>query len=152
MDKNAPWSAYVAIAFDALRKPSKIRSCHLISPSPFFPLPSQCREEWLKRYRTAQSVFSSNSPQEAAVARLPGPALGGSVELSQQLSKWSVASERYLKSECEMEGSTRCGWAAAARGQLPDFRLRPILLNRVEESAFEEQGHLFWACRESCWR
>ena len=82
---------------------------------------------------------------EAAVSRLPGLALGDSLELSQQFSK-SVASERYLKSECELEGSARCGREAAARGQLPMFRLKPTPLKRVDDSAFEGPGRLFWAC------
>ena len=42
-------------------------------------------------------VGEGNSPQEAAVSRLLGPALGGSLKPSQQFSKWSVASERYLQ-------------------------------------------------------
>ena len=57
----------------------------------------------------AENVVPSSSPQEAAVSRLPGPALGSSLELSHQFSKWSVASERYFKSECQLEGSARCG-------------------------------------------
>ena len=47
----------------------------------------------------AEKVVPGNSPQEAAVARLLGPALADSLDFSQQFSKWLVASERHLKSE-----------------------------------------------------
>ena len=91
--------------------------------SPLIPqASSHSRDVWLKRFRLAENVVPSNSPQEAAVSRLPGPALGDSVELSQQFSKWLVASERYLKSESQLEGSAGCGWVVATRGQLPIFR------------------------------
>ena len=53
------WSAHVAIAFDVMRKPSKIRTLQLVS---FFLLisqaPTQCRDEWLPRCRLAESVGS----------------------------------------------------------------------------------------------
>ena len=106
VDKSAPWSAHDAIAFDVIRKLSKIQSWQLVSPSPLTPVArSQCSEEWLNRCRVAQSALPSNSPQEASVAHLLlGPALRDSLTLSQLFSTWSVASERYLKSECEVEG------------------------------------------------
>ena len=81
-----------------------------------------------------------------AVSGLLGSALGDSMELPHKFSKWSVASERHFKSVCEMEGSARCGRAAAVRAQLPVVRVRPIPLKRVDEIASEGQGHLFWAC------
>ena len=43
VDKSAPSSAHVAIAFDVMRKPSKIQSRQLVSPSTLTPVgPSQC--------------------------------------------------------------------------------------------------------------
>ena len=73
--KSAPWSTHVAIAFDVLWKPSKIRTWQLVSPSPLIPqAPSHSRDEWLKRFRLAENAVPSNSPQEAAVSRLRGPA------------------------------------------------------------------------------
>ena len=36
-DRSPPWSAHVAIAFDVLRKPPKIRTWQLVSPSPLIP-------------------------------------------------------------------------------------------------------------------
>ena len=54
MDKSAPWSAHVAIAFNVMLKPSKIQSRLLVSPF---------------RYRVAQSALPRNSPQEASVAQ-----------------------------------------------------------------------------------
>ena len=48
-------------------------------------------------------------------------------------------------------GKIREVQAVAARGQLPIFRLKPIPLKRVDESASEGQGHLFWACVQG-WR
>ena len=81
-----------------------------------------------------------------AVAILPGPALGDSLELPHLFSKWSVASERYNKSEWDLEGSAGRGRAATARGQVRIFRLKPLTLKRVDESASRGQGHLFLAC------
>ena len=117
--------------------------------SPLTPqAPTLCREEWLKRCRVAQSPMASNSPQEVAVARLLGPALGDALKHSQMFSKWSVASERYFKSESQLEGSARRGRVVATRAQLPNFRLKPILLQRVDDFASEGQGRLFWVvCR-----
>ena len=94
----------------------------------------------------ARNVVFSNSPQEAAVSRLLGPAQGESLELSQQFTRWLASSERHFISGCELEGSAGCGPVAAARGQLPIFRLKPRPLNRVDVSASEGPGHLFWAC------
>ena len=74
------------------------------------------------------NVVPSNSPHEAAVSCLLGLALGDSLELSQQFSKWSVASKRYLKSECQLKDPRGAGgwWRREARSS--------------------SQGHLFWAC------
>ena len=83
-----------------------------------------------------------NSPQEAAVASLLGPALVDFLELPHLFSKWPMASECDLKSECELEGSARLGRAAAATGQLPIFRLKPVLLKRINESASKGEGDL----------
>ena len=133
-------------AFDVVRKPSTTQTWLLVTLLPLVPqAPSQCQEKWLDWHRAAENVVPNNSPQEVAVASLLGPALGDFFELRHLFSKWSVASERYLKSECELEGSVRRGWAAAARGQSPIFRLKLVPLNLVDESASEGQGHLFWA-------
>ena len=71
-DKGAPWSAHVAIAFDVMRKPSKIRTWQLVSPSPLSPqAPSHSRDEWLKRFRLVENVVPSNSPQEATPSSYP---------------------------------------------------------------------------------
>ena len=116
VDKSAPWLVHVAIAFDVLRKPLKIQSRQLVSPSPLAPVAtSQCTKNGLKRYRVAQSALLRNSPQEAS--HLPGPASGDSLVLSRLFSEWSVASERHLKSECEVEGSARVGWQPRQAGK-----------------------------------
>ena len=152
-DRSAPWSAHVAITCDVLRNLSKIHSRQLVSPSPLAAVaPSQCNVERLKRHRVAQSALPSNSPQEASVAHLLGPALSESVALSQLFSKLSVASQRYLKSECEVEMSVICDRVAAARGQLPVFRLRPIHLKRVDEHAAGQVTFSGLVCRADCWR
>ena len=128
-----------------MRKPSTIRTRQLVSPQPLVPqTPSHCWEKWLKRYWEAESRVPNNSPQEAAVASLLVPALGDSLELSNLFSMWSVASERYLKTECGFFFG--CAKRGRAAGQLPIFHLKTIHLNRVDESASEGQGHLFWAC------
>ena len=93
-DQSAPWSAHVAIAFDVMRQ--------LVPLSLMIPqAPSHCLEEWLKRFLGGKKRLW-----------LVCPALGDSLKLSQH------------KSECELEGSARCGRAAAARGKLPMFRLK----------------------------
>ena len=124
-----------------MSKSSKIRTWQLVSPS-------HSRVEWLKSLRLAENAVPSNSPQEAAVASLLGPALGDSLELSQLFSKWSVASERYLKSECQLEGSVRRaeGRGGGARDERPAPNFPLEALKRVDEFASEGQGHLFWAC------
>ena len=69
VDKSAPWSAHVAIAFDVMRKPSTTQSRQLVSPSQMTPVaPCHCSEEWLKTNRVAQSALPRGSPQEASVA------------------------------------------------------------------------------------
>ena len=120
MDKSAPWSALVAIAFDVLRKPSKIQSAGLSIPT--HVAPCQCCEEWLNRCRVAQSALPSNSPQEASVAHLLGACVERFFGFVPAFSNWSVASERYLESECEVEGSAKGGRVASVRGP-PKFSL-----------------------------
>ena len=143
VDTRAPWSAHVAIAFDVVRKPAKIQTWQVVTPLPLVPQSSPlCREKWMARHRAAEHVNPNDPPQDEVVTGLLGPALGDSVELSQLFSKWSVASERHPKSECEMEGSARCGRAAAARGQLAIFCLKPIILKRVDDSASEGERSL----------
>ena len=98
---------------------------------------------WLKRDRAEENVVPSNSPKEAAVARPPGQALADSFELSHLFSEWLVASERYVETECELEGSARRGRAVAARGRLPLFRLKsiPLVQGRLlEVKRFRERG------------
>ena len=146
VDKNAPSSAHVAIAFDVVCKLSQIQSWQLVSPSPLTPVAlSQRSEEWFKRYRVAQSALPSNSPQEAAVARwsmrwatssnYPSISLSGCCGLG-ALPPVRVRGGRVREMR---PGGT-------ARGQFPNFRLRTIHFKRVDESAPEGQGHLFWAC------
>ena len=140
VDKSAPWSAHVAIAL--LRRPSKILSRQLVSPSPLTPVaPCQCKEEWLKRYRVAQSALPRNSPQEASVAYLLRPAVSDSLAPN---GRWPRSA---TSSPCaRWKGPRDAVGVAVVRGQLPVFHLRPIHLKRVDEHAAEWQGHLFKAC------
>ena len=123
-DKSAPWSAHVAIAFDVTRKPSKIQSWQLVSPSPLTLVPSQSCEERLKRYWVAQSALPANSPQEASVAHLLGPALSDSL------------------GEIRRSGSR----------ERPASKFPPLGPFTLRESTSPHQKGSRLVCRADCWR
>ena len=93
VDKSAPWSAHVAIAFDVVHKPSTNQTWQWVTLLPLVPqAPSHCREKWLER----ESAVPNNSPQEVVVASLLGPRI---------TNAWQ--SERRTARSMDLEDSSR---------------------------------------------
>ena len=109
--RTLPW------LFDVVHNPANIQTWQLITPPPLVPQePSHCHESWLTQHRAAKHVIRVGSSLEKAVSGMLGSALDNSIELSHMFSKWSVASQCYLKSKCDMEGSARCGRSTVTPG------------------------------------
>ena len=146
-DNSAPWSAHVAIAFGVLRKPSKIRTWQLVSPSPLTTqAPSHSQVELLKGLEWRRMPFPATCRKKRPSQACLGQRWATPLSYPSCFPSGRRLVSGTSSSNVNWRGSARHGRVVAMRGQLQIFRLKPTHLKKVDEVVSEGQGHMFWAC------